>query len=245
MKKMFVCGDSFMSPVVSHPNTHHSELLSQKIQYELVAYSRGGISNLGICLQVEAAIAEKADFILLNITSTDRIEIPLNLENDTYPYNIQDVVYIEHNSLSVNSGTMNKNSPKLISDTMHCLLDTQYHYATQYNPYFTDYKEFKNFIKSYFMIMHNHNWKKQVDYMCLYYALHKLYLSKIPYLMILSPNDIKNYCFWLDDTNFILEKSKNEFKIPDLDPGYHTSSEDQNYIYTCILDHLKKYRLLN
>ena len=75
MKKIIVCGDSFMSPVVGdYAGTHFSEIVAKEINYELVAYSRGGMSNGGICIQVKSAIEAKPDLILVGTTYFDRLE---------------------------------------------------------------------------------------------------------------------------------------------------------------------------
>ena len=38
MSRLVVCGDSFMTPVTTHPKTHFSEIIADNLGYELVAY---------------------------------------------------------------------------------------------------------------------------------------------------------------------------------------------------------------
>ena len=76
MKRLFICGDSWMSPTTNHPETHFSEIFAKKTGFDLISYAHPGMSNGGIAVQLDTAIKNKADFILFGSTSFDRIEIP-------------------------------------------------------------------------------------------------------------------------------------------------------------------------
>ena len=111
MKKMFVCGDSFMTPAWEAPDLHFSEILSKKINYDLKTYARGGMSNGGICIQIESAIKKQADLIILNTTMADRLEIPI-IPGEGIPdtaINIDHILYNHPQSLSSYDPELNQN----------------------------------------------------------------------------------------------------------------------------------------
>ncbi len=244
MKRLYICGDSYMSPVVTKPKTHFSELLSEKINFDLVPLARGGMSNLGICLQVEHAIKENPEFIILNTTSSDRIEIPIDPD---YPKNfsLTDIAYFETSSLSCYS-QLGKNDPKLISDTLYALLNNDKEWFKNYSSVVPNMSSIHNAVKGYFQFMYSEKWKSQIDLWCLYSALHKLEISKIPYLIVLSHMKLDEQFDWIGDHNYILP-NQYQFKNlpPEEDPGYHLSQADQITIYKKILDHISANNLLS
>ena len=65
-KKLFVCGDSWMSSSPETPGAHFSEIISKSIGYDLYNISRGGMSNGGICAQLEFALKFRPEFIIYN-----------------------------------------------------------------------------------------------------------------------------------------------------------------------------------
>ena len=76
MNKLVICGDSFSAISNTHPGTSYSELLAKKLDWKLFNYARRGCSNGGIRLQIDQAIKQHADFVIIIPTSWDRIEIP-------------------------------------------------------------------------------------------------------------------------------------------------------------------------
>ncbi len=231
-KKMIVCGDSYMTPAVAHPNTHFAELTAKVLDYELIVYSRGGMSNLGICLQIEEAVSNKPDLILFNTTSYDRTEIPLKPPSEEcYDYTMQDIIYRERNSFSTYSGITGKKGPNLISDSMYSILT--------YNLYDDipdiDYKT--EGIKKYFETIYDFGWERIKDMMCLYASIHKLHESKIPYVYNFPENEILEYCPFIDEKFTLLDKA-NDLPVGVKDPGYHTTIESQYLMSRMLIDYL-------
>ena len=244
MKRLYICGDSYMSPVISKPKTHFSELLSDKLNFELIPLARGGMSNLGICLQIEHALREKPDFILLNTTSSDRIEIPFK-SNHNKNFSLSDIAYLETSSLSCYT-QLGKNNPKLISDTLYSLLENDKEWFQKYSSVIANMGLIHHAVKSYFQFMYNEHWKNQTDMWCLYSVLHKLELSKIPYLIVLSHMRLENHCDWINNYNYILP-NQHQFNTlpPGEDPGYHLSYDVQIMIYEKILEHISANNILS
>ena len=237
MKTLYVCGDSFLTPSALYPNTHFTEIISEKLGYELKVLAHGGMSNNGICLQIEAAIQNSASFVILSPTYYDRIDIPI--ADKKTPYNITDVFYPGSSYINFLD-----NSNKLLISGM-----------SNYESYYDDspikrvkgIKEKSKQVKDYIINLYNPIWKQQQDIWALYAALHKLHKSNIPYIVVLDRNNVTIEFSWLTEkTNTLpyrdIEHLVNNMKI---DPGYHTSPEDQIYIAEKLLDHIDKFKILN
>ena len=69
MKRLIICGDSFMSPRTFHKDKHFAEIFSNTLGFELTSYARSGFSNGGIVIQLSEAIRQKPDLILFNLTN--------------------------------------------------------------------------------------------------------------------------------------------------------------------------------
>lgn len=89
--KVFVCGDSWCSGDTKLPGTHFSELLGP--DYDVTNISRGGISNTGICFQLQTAFQQSAKIVIFGTTDSSRMDVPLKpfnknlgLKNFIYPY---------------------------------------------------------------------------------------------------------------------------------------------------------------
>lgn len=74
--KICVCGDSFLTPDIRYPGAHFSEILANKYNHEVINLARGGMSNTGICFQLEQAVNLRPDIIIFNTTDSSRMTIP-------------------------------------------------------------------------------------------------------------------------------------------------------------------------
>ena len=243
MKKIIVCGDSFMAPVVSHPGTHFTEIISSKLGWELEIYARGGMSNPGICLQVESAIKARPDFICLNTTFGDRIEIQTDDDSYNYNFTVDNIIYKHPQSTSSLNPQFNQ-SPRLMIDTIFYFLDHTSNLG-KYDGLVKDLNLKRDIVKQWFTHIHKNDWKVKTDRWCLYAVLHQLELSGIPYLLLLDPNNMYNMCPWLNEKKYLNNASEvyKKYKLdPNLpDPGYHTSPESQVEIAREITEWFKKY----
>ena len=80
IKRLGVCGDSWMS-AVQEPRPGHSVHFTQQIaKYfgaEYVTYARGACSNSAIRLQIDACIKAECDYVIIKDTTNDRGEFPI------------------------------------------------------------------------------------------------------------------------------------------------------------------------
>lgn len=231
---MIICGDSYMTPVTSYPNTHMAELTAEVLNYQLVVYSRGGMSNGGICLQIEEAIKKKPDLILFNTTYYDRTEIPL-LKDKQEGYEMQDIIYQNQNSVSTYSKKTNKNGPNLISDTLYRLLKDKHSYDN-----ISNINHIKKAMRYYFEFLYDPNWNRKKDLWCLYACIHKLHESKIPYLYIFPEPEVLEVCTFIDEKYTILDKSAVRLNKGEEDPGYHTSPVSQFRMSRYLIEYISK-----
>jgi hypothetical protein len=74
MKRLYICGDSFGCPDLGWPFAPWPELLQQKLiaSHRVTNLSISCASNLLIRMQVDRAIEQQADFVILQCTSSTR-----------------------------------------------------------------------------------------------------------------------------------------------------------------------------
>ena len=229
-----------------YKGTHFSELLAEKLGYELIVYAKPGSSNGGICVQIEEAIRSKPDLIIFGQTVADRIEFKVaeHPEEFRWPW-ATDNSEVRLSEL-IGDHAVN---PTLMSDNLHSLLSVDLVEASDswsYNEESpahwlhsalarcgvdineSDARDKVNAVKDWFMHLYSLRMKKQIDMWTLYAVQHKLHLSGIPALKVI---DLFHY-----DTPWYPCITKgygpaDRFAAPDYPhASYHTSLETQHDI---------------
>lgn len=256
-----------MSPVLSFPGTHFSQIFCNKMQFQLTAYSRSGMSNGGIAVQLNTAIEKRPDLIIFNTTSFDRIELPVKRnpvkisKSDYYSfmfdyrnYSVEDLLYTQSTGLSSHYPWVNIN-PKLLSMSLNDLLSHQiydsrkdYHWNhnSMVNLDKIEYWDEKlDAVKQYFDLLYDERQKKMNDSLMMYGIIHKVHLSGIPYIWAhdsLSPDNTIGFP-WLDPKNnlrnIIGDLLGKERPKDFKDPGYHTTFETQEEVAQILIEHYK------
>lgn len=82
MKKLIVCGDSFMSATQDIPDRidclgggHFTQIFAKELGFKYDTFARGGASNFLIYLQVKEALNNDPDYIIVGFTDSLRVEI--------------------------------------------------------------------------------------------------------------------------------------------------------------------------
>lgn len=255
-----------MSPAISFPGKHFSQIFCNSLNYNLEIYARSGMSNGGIAVQLNSAIKKKPDLIIFNTTSFDRIEIPTkyNFRGDGfgrnfYPYEVTDLLYTQSSGLSTHYPWVNKD-PKLwsigIADLLNFTVydsskDKHYNHNSMVNLQYIDDLEIKQKVaKDWFMFLYDETMKKTTDIYMMYGVMHQLLYSKIDFLYVhdagcfggrpVSPFDIlpkKNIV--TDEVGSLIHK----YRSTDFDPGFHTTFEGQEHIAQFLLKHHQDYFL--
>lgn len=235
MKRLIVCGDSFMSPVMDEPGTHFSEIFAKQSNFDLTVYARSAISNGGIILQLQEAIRQKPDLIIFNATNHDRIEFPKNDDDLDHTITLNDLSYANYTrNLSANTNNFNGS---VISENLTSLLSDSYMNKDNLTP------EKLKAIKLWFKELYISAWKHQLDCMAMYAIMHKLHRSSIPYMFVhdyLGMTDVD----WMEEKNNIhpiIHEFRLLHKPTDPDPGYHTSFKVQEDIAEFVINHYNKY----
>lgn len=269
MKKLIVCGDSFMSPVITFSGTHFSEIFAKELDFDLTCFSRSGMSNGGIAIQLITAIDLKPDLIIFNTTGIDRIEIPVKDDTKIFttnpskfnekwePYTVDNLLYTQAVGLSTHSEFANKD-PKILSMSILDLLQYKFqrYMPERPNPYekhnnlinidkVENFEEKVECIKNWFMFMYDESMKKFTDMFMLYGVMTKLKNSDIPFMWVhdcLYGNGVIN----LDDLprkSMLHYQMGSKFDRPVdpnfKDPGYHTTFEAQKEIAQILIEHYK------
>jgi len=234
MKKMYVCGDSWMSPSVKTPGLHLSQIVAGVLNFELVPLAAGGMSNGGICIQIDTAIQNGADFVLINTTGPDRLVLPIKY-HPGWEFSTADILYNDPKAVS-STVPFNGSSPSLISQSIRSMID---------HTVLDDYPEKRKAVIEYFNELWSETWCTQQDRWCLYAMLHKLHLSGIPYLVVLDAINVASSCPFIEQSilnysEFMVTVNNAKLLLHDFqDPGYHTLPEAQQYAADQILEHIR------
>ena len=233
MKKVIVCGDSWMTPDFhDYQNTHFSEIFAREMGYDLMGYARGGMSNGGIALQIEQAIRDKPDLILFGTTVIDRIEVSMNSGEEINDRYINKCAVVD--DLSYYPRVINNDTPALISDNLMSLL---YEPMKSKYPKATAPEDKENAIKQWFMHMYSPRMKRKIDLWCMRAVTHKLHLSGIPAILVIDLLDMPEdevpwYSCLTGDTH------KQHYRAHDDSAHYHTLPDRQIEIFNLIKERL-------
>ena len=255
MKKLYVCGCSFntVSKKIDYKDTHWSQVLSKKLGWELVNLAKPGISNGGIRLQIDKAIKDRADFVIVVATVPDRIELSSNIApspwfsnkeknfigfDDKSPemkFTTSGVGYDPELGLDNIDYTSSKKY-RLISAQLRTLISGTDHYVTD--------KAMQVLLKQYIAFMYDPLWKKQLDSWLMVESAHTMYDNDIPFFLDpgylwtmeefkkVLPKKIDKKHFSCDETE-TLKYCIEPFVVTlegDDDPGYHSLPEQQKVI---------------
>ena len=174
-KNLYSCGDSFMT--VDYPAnkvTSFLELYCQHKEFKHVSLARAGATNFMIRMQIEQAIEDHADYVVVSNTSVDRIDIVLDIDNQDPWFTLDHILHKGYNSASelMFPGI----NPKMISDTINNIM-----WAIHENivP-----EQKKQAIKHWVADLHNHSLQRQKDYFLISDGLRKLKEYHIPFVYL-------------------------------------------------------------
>lgn len=252
MKTLYVCGDSFSAPssIPEYKGTSYAEVLAKKLDWKLIHLARQGCSNGGIRIQIQEAIKNKANFVIVGPTSYDRMEIPAaatpyhwQSKNRSWGNDLQDHLTTFSSGYDPAAGIDNinygTNSYRLICETIFSLAENLPH------PYRRGQidKDTQTAIKYYVNCLYDSNWKAQVDDWLIIEGMFEMFHQSIPFSI--DPNLLWQACnireripSAIPDVYLRLNKQETIGHAIDLypldnfadDPGYHGKPESQEYI---------------
>ena len=250
MKKLMVCGCSFSatSTIEEYKGTSWSEVLADKLGWELQNVARQGCSNGGIRIQIDEVIRQRPDFAIITPTSYDRIEIPnfhkekISITNfnpfqpivdlflrptDYEVYQDDKKSYFKEAGLdNINYGN---NRSRLIIETMHSLCGDWGH---AYRPNMPVPQEVQEALKMHLNHLYDARWKRQTDEWIIRDGLVQLRANNIPFLvnpgfsMWHRVDGMKNSLANVIDEKYMLDDDgKNPFSIMERYPPEGASRE--------------------
>ena len=228
--KIAVCGCSFSATVAGeYAGTHWSEIVAERTGAELINLARQGISNSVIRLQIAEAIRQQPDWVFVNATTTDRLEIAT------------DNRHLEHPSLGYDpaAGLSNFNyhsdqPSRMISETVFSMIDWDLH------PYrgkkVND--DVREAVANYSAFIYDLHWRLQVDNWIINSGLWDLHTQGIKFVYnqtILNEfAEMHMLPVWFADRYFVNPEldllALMRKHVLDFDPGYHTTPETQLWI---------------
>lgn len=217
--KILVCGDSFLSCDLNYPGTHFSELLADYYDCELISLARQGISTNSIRLQCNECLKYNPDLVLIGGTDETRFELPMK---SLYPNN-NFKEYNKQNGLGNIEYRHYPNLSKTFVDNSACSL-----WSDHFSKFF-DENAFPNDVlqawKYYLGLLHDPNWKKQIDEWVVESSIFFLEQNKFSYIYLPNGHYIPDCAS--DQKIF-------DYNIPasyQSDRSYHTSDEEQQTLF--------------
>jgi len=116
--KIVVCGDSYMTQDTRCPGGHFSEMLAP---HEVVNLARGGISNTGICFQLEQAAKLAPHVVIVGTTDSSRMEVPTGNGKFNPRLGLKNIAYSHKISGSYGTEYAGTESAPIASDTLSTL----------------------------------------------------------------------------------------------------------------------------
>ncbi len=256
--KLGICGDSFMASIKYDANDldngygkHFTELLANKIGWDIITFARGACSNQTIRLQIDEIIKEKPDCVIIGLTTPDRIEFPIrdltvkqyqdkfNIMNYNKYNGVFNIDYTSYPDKSAENIKFKSIKPTLSSETINNIFFNNHN--TKLNKYDIE------ILEKWFQRFFDFKWKLQQDTWII-----------INGLRTLMDNNIKFFCI----NNFIYEEDLSFFKDSiikhhsKLDPKiyfnansnvkyrFHTSLEDQELLSNLWFSLFKKHNII-
>ena len=254
--KLMIAGCSFSAVSTTAPGTSWSELLAQKLGWDLINLARQGCSNGGIRIQIEEIIRQRPTFAIVTPTFWDRMEIPAtaapfdwNKKTDGWNPDIQR--HLQDRTLkngykredgidNVNYGNNNYN---MICETIYTLAENYSH------PYRSGAinKTAQTAVRHYIDAIYDSNWKKQQDEWIIREGIFELYHAGINFLFVpvllwpfdpstgsqqwrsVMPASIPDRYIMFNEPESVLPICGNN-TFEGEDPGYHSGQHGQEII---------------
>lgn len=173
MKTLYTCGDSYLS-VDDPPGevTSFLELFARYKNFQHVSLARAGATCFTIRVQIDHAIANAADYVIVGCTSSDRLDVPLAADQSTPWFELGDIHYQGYRCASARHVP---SRPRLISDTVYNHLHDTHH---------TLGTDVKNSIKHWVSHLHDPSLQRQQNYYMMADGLRRLKDCGIPFVYI-------------------------------------------------------------
>lgn len=151
------------------------QLYCNKKGFEHVSLARPGATNFAIRLQIEKAIQQCADYVVIGITCSDRFDLAVDIEQTESLYHLNHIHYTNYRAQSEKH--VDQNNVKLISDTFVNILHRIYEKTLLSDQQLSALKE-------YIAYLHNPSLTVQKEYYMISDGLRKLQSTGIEFLLL-------------------------------------------------------------
>lgn len=193
MKTVYSCGCSFMSS--NSDDVGFVDLYAEQKGFKHVNLARSGATNFLIRLQIEEAIAQNADYLVIGATSSERIDFPIPSKEHLlkFPVTIHDVDYHGYHS---SGEEYVHGDPKIISDSINNWTTEFYHIVPHNNFLRKEVpQESIEAMKHYLAYLHNQHLAQAKDYYIIAEGLRKLLELGKQFVFISGPLAFQDWIF--------------------------------------------------
>lgn len=173
VKTLYTLGGSYMS--VDYPPgqvTSFLDLYATAQQLRHVSLARVGATNFMVRLQIDEAIKQKADYVILSTVPADRVDLVKETKMDRLMFELRSIGYRGYNCASEHNIDLDP-SPTVISESLDDIVR---------NP--TLSTDQKTALKIWAIELHNASLQRQKDYYMISDGIRRLQDHNIPFLLI-------------------------------------------------------------
>ena len=191
--KLMVAGCSYSAVSKTHPGTSWSELLANRLGWDLENLARQGCSNGGIRVQIDEILRQRPDFAVITPTFWDRMEIPATVapfdwKKSTNGWSPDVQRHLQDRTLKngyrredgINNVNYGHNNYNMICETIYTLAENFDH------PYRSGLisKTAQTAIRYWIDSIYDSEWKKQQDEWIIKSGIFELYHAGINFLFV-------------------------------------------------------------
>ena len=177
MKTLYTIGDSFMS--LDNPPgkvTSFLELYARAKGFEHRSLARPGATNFVIRLQIDEAIKNRADYVVVGNTCSDRFDFAIDPNFKTGYIRLDEILYRGYHCVSETDPMFENSVPRLVCDSFaNILLE---HHEKILKP------SQRQALKTYIADLHNPCIQSQRDYYVISDGLRALDAAGIPFVFL-------------------------------------------------------------
>ena len=137
-----------------------------------VSLARVGATNFMVRLQIDEAIKNQADYVILSTVPSDRIDVVLDTELQHGFFELKNIIYREYKCKSVQN--IKDQNNKILSDSVYNAINIRLELSQNQ----------KRAVQTYIADLHNSSLQRQKDYYMISDGLHRLQQHNIPFLLI-------------------------------------------------------------
>jgi hypothetical protein len=219
------------------PNqTHFTEILADKLDWDIICLGNVGYSNFGIADQIKTAIAIKPDLVLFNTTDPERFEIIFDYSKlFEYDYNKFPILKYVHHDYEYLKQIFNHKDivPMMISCGSGAIESPEYYIQLtgQTNKkqatllgdkLYAIRDDYKNFLVNSDVLL-----STIYDQSLIMSAVYEMLENKVPFICMLDTLQINNQYKFFDDSNHIL-------RHPDIGNSVNLENKEKGYTFATL-----------